>query len=374
MRWLALTAMVIVLGAPAVARAHQTAVTHVEVSVQGDDAQVVVLTAPADVAEKPLDLPYDPPPTDDQLRAGAVAIAAHVSGGIALSSGDAPCTLEAPFAEPTHDDGDFVRVTWTARCPSPLERLVVEYDLFFDIDENHEAVLRVSARGEHVDTVLRRGESRFVWDLGEPPPSGTLAFIRSGIDHIVFGFDHIAFVLTLLVAIVLARGDGGWRRRRFREALKATAWIVTSFTIAHSITLIAASLGYVSIAAKIVESAIALSIAYTAVENIVKPDVPWRFVLTFVFGLIHGMGFARMLAVMLPPDDVVVPLLAFNVGVELGQLAIVAITLPLWWFLCGAVGPERYRRLVMPALSALLAVLGLLWLAERLFEITILGF
>jgi hypothetical protein len=374
MRWLALTTLAIVLCAPGVARAHQTAVTHVEVSVEGDDARVVVLTAPADVAEKPLDLPYDPPPTDDQLRAGAVAIAAHVTRGITLSSGDAPCTALAPFAEPTHDDGDFVRITWTARCPAPLERLAIEYDLFFDIDENHEAVLRVSARGEHVDTVLRRGEARFVWDLGEPPPSGTMAFIRSGIDHILFGFDHIAFVLTLLVAIVLARGDLGWRRRRFREALRATAWIVTSFTVAHSITLIAASLGYVSVAARVVESAIALSIAYTAVENIVKPDVPWRFVLTFAFGLIHGMGFARVLAVLLPPDDVIVPLLTFNVGVELGQLAIVALTLPLWWLLCGAVGPERYRRVVMPALSAILAVLGALWLAERLFEITILGF
>ena len=129
-----------------------------------------------------------------------------------------------------------------------------------------------------------------------------------------------------------------------------------------------------SIPARVVESAIALSIAYTAVENIVRPDVPWCFVLTFAFGLVHGMGFARVLAVMLPPDDVIVPLLTFTVGVELGQLLIVSLTLPLWWLLCGALGADRYRRLAMPALSVVLATLGALWLAERLFDVTILGF
>jgi len=374
MRWLAFTcALLVVIAAPRAARAHQTGVTHVSITVDGDDARVSLLIAPSDIAE-PVGLLVDPPPSADAIRSVGGDIVAYVSRGIDVRDGDVRCPLGDGTVDMVENDGAFVHVNLVARCPGPIHRLVVDYDLFFDIDETHEAVLRVDAGGDHVDTVLRAGEARFVWDLGGGAPSGTLAFVRSGVEHILHGFDHIAFVLTLLVAIVLARDVSGWRRRRFVEALRATALIVTSFTVAHSITLIAASLGFVSIPAQIVESAIAISIVYTAIENVLRPDVPWRFVLTFAFGLVHGLGFARVLAVMLPPDDVIVPLLTFNVGVELGQLAIVAVALPAWWLLCGAVGPERYRRVAMPALSAILAVLGLLWLAERIFAITILGF
>jgi hypothetical protein len=128
------------------------------------------------------------------------------------------------------------------------------------------------------------------------------------------------------------------------------------------------------VSARIVEPTIAATIAYTAVENIVRPDVRWRYAVTFCFGLAHGLGFASVLAGSLPPGDVVVPLLAFNVGVELGQLAIVALSLPLLWLVAGRIGGERYRRLVLPALSVVLAILGVLWLVERVFEVTILGF
>ena len=348
-----LTVVGVLLTAPRPAHAHQSSLTHSQVTVDGADVAYRILITPEDLEEaKGEPIPY-------------------VTSRIAVLDGETPCP---PEDAATGTEGTFVVITWTARCPAPVTVLVIEYDLFFDLDDAHEAVLRVIARGDKADTVLKEGAARFVWELGEPPPSGTLAFIRSGVDHIVFGFDHIAFVLTLLLALVIARDVSGWRRRRLGESLRATALIVTSFTVAHSITLIAASLGYVSIPDKVVEAAIALSIAYTAIENIVRPDVRWRFALTFAFGLLHGLGFARMLEVQLPPDDVVVPLLAFNVGVELGQLAIVAIALPVLWVAAGALGGDRYRRLVLPALSAILAVLGLLWLVERVFEVTILGF
>jgi hypothetical protein len=348
-----LTVVGVLLTAPRPALAHQSSLTHSQVTVDGADVEYRILIAP------------------DDLKEAEGAPIPYVTSRIAVLDGETPCPAEGG-AEST--EGSFVKITWTARCPAPVTVLVIEYDLFFDLDDAHEAVLRVVARGDKADTVLKEGASRFVWELGEPPPSGTLAFIRSGIDHIVFGFDHIAFVLTLLLALVIAREIDGWRRRRLREALRATALIVTSFTVAHSITLIAASLGYVSVPGKLVEAAIALSIAYTAIENIVRPDVRWRFALTFAFGLLHGLGFARMLEVQLPPDDVIVPLLAFNVGVELGQLAIVALVLPLLWLVAGRIGGERYRRHVLPALSIVLAILGVLWLIERVFEVTVLGF
>jgi len=338
------------------AHAHQASLTHSDVVVDGDTVRYAILIAPADL---------------DQSAGPTPAHLAYVLDHIEIADGDTPCPAEdaALVAE-----GAFTRVTWTARCPAPIARLVIAYAMFFEHDPTHEAVLRVHAAGDDADTLLADGHARFVWDLAGAPPSGTLAFVRSGVDHILDGFDHICFLLALLVAIVIARPAGGaWALRSVGQTLGATAILVTSFTVAHSITLIAASLGAVDLPARLVETIIALSIAYTAVENLIRPDVRWRHVLTFGFGLLHGLGFARMLEVLLPPDDVVVPLLAFNVGVELGQLVIVAIALPVVMLLARGLGAERYRRLALPVVSAALAILGVLWLVERLFEVTILG-
>ena len=156
-------------------------------------------------------------------------------------------------------------------------------------------------------------------------------------------------------------------------AIKTTAVIITAFTIAHSASLIAASLGYISLPSRFVESMIALSIAYTAFENIIKPDVAWRFYLTFGFGLIHGLGFASTLSVLLPPSGVIVPLLCFNVGVELGQLTIVVIALPVFYIVARGLGAHLYRRTVMPAISVGIFVLGAIWLFERVLQVTIIG-
>jgi hypothetical protein len=141
--------------------------------------------------------------------------------------------------------------------------------------------------------------------------------------------------------------------------------VITAFTIAHSLSLISAALGWVHLPSRLVESLIAVSIAYTAAENIVRPDVRWRFVLTFGFGLVHGLGFASTLAVQLPPRDVIVPLLCFNVGVEIGQLMIVLVALPVFFAIAQRAGADTYRRRVMPAISAAIFVAGVVWVVQR---------
>jgi hypothetical protein len=146
--------------------------------------------------------------------------------------------------------------------------------------------------------------------------------------------------------------------------LRSTATVITAFTIAHSISLIAAALGYVTLPSRVVESLIAVSIAYTAAENVVRPNVRWRFWVTFGFGFVHGLGFASTLAVQLPPRDVIVPLLCFNVGVELGQLMIVGVALPFFYVLA-RVYRDSYRWVVMPAISESIFVAGLVWVFER---------
>jgi hypothetical protein len=371
-RWLPTLALLALLAAPRPAAAHVASLTHSQVDVDGENVRYTIKIAPADLAEA-LGVPTEPPPTAAQIELGTAKIVAYVteridveSSGVVCPAGDGGLVLDA--------DG-LVAVSWIARCGAPVTNLAIDYTLFFDLDPTHEAVIRVVAPGwSPLRTILDADGSRLEWDLSEPPPSGTWAFIRSGIDHILFGFDHIAFVLTLLLALVITRDPKhDWTLRSLGKTFAAMGLIVTSFTIAHSITLIAASLGWVRVPSQLVESVIALSIAYTAIENIVRPDVRWRFVLTFGFGLLHGLGFARMLEVLLPPDDVVVPLLAFNVCVELGQLVVVACALPVFWLLARTIGGRNYRRYALPAMSALLAIAGLLWLAERLLEVTILG-
>jgi hypothetical protein len=196
-----------------------------------------------------------------------------------------------------------------------------------------------------------------------------LAWIHAGIDHIFSGRDHIAFVLSLLLVVMLYRGAGSggptWHTRALAPTLRSTATVVTAFTIAHSMSLIAASLGWVHLPGQLVESLIALSIVYTAFEDIVRPDVRWRYALTFGFGLVHGLGFASVLAELLPPHDVIVPLLCFNLGVELGQLSIVLVALPVLFAVARWLGAERYRRGLMPVLAGIIVVLGLNWLIGR---------
>ncbi len=223
------------------------------------------------------------------------------------------------------------------------------------------ATIQTIVRADHAQTTLRPGEA----------PS-LLAWVKTGMDHIYEGIDHILFVLALLLVVMLYRGAGTWHTRAFLLTLRSTALVITAFTIAHSISLIAAALGYIALPGGFVEAVIALSIAYTAAEDVVKPDVTWRYWLTFGFGLIHGLGFASVLAELLPPTDVVVPLLCFNVGVEIGQLSIVLVALPVFYAVARVAGGDRYRRRVLPFFAGIIFLAGLTMLVERLLGVRIL--
>jgi len=368
-------AVVVFAAWPGTAAAHQTSVKPVTIAVDGASARVEVRAAAGDVVEA-LDLPPDATPTPAQIAAGAPRVSSLVADWVSLGASGQTCRITAPGTAVAPDDARFVLVHWTAICRGPIRALTLDFGGLFEIDPTQSIVLTLTAPdASPFETIVAADQSPLTVTLGEH--GGALAFIRHGIDHILYGYDHVAFVLALLLVVILGRdlGEGsGWRPRGLGEALRKTATIVTSFTIAHSLTLIAASMGWVHLPSRLVESLIAVSIAYTAIENIVRPDVRWRFVLTFGFGLMHGLGFAGVLADLLPPDDVLPPLLAFNVGVELGQLLIVLAALPALALICRAVGAARYRRIVMPALSSVIALLGLLWLVERAFAVKILGF
>lgn len=173
-------------------------------------------------------------------------------------------------------------------------------------------------------------------------------FMQLGIDHIFRGYDHVLFLLGLLLVA------GGWRRLLL---------IVTSFTVAHSITLALSTLGLIQPSPRIIEIIVALSIAWVGFENLVAREFRYRWVLTFVFGLAHGFGFASVLQNMqLEREGLLLALLMFNLGVEAGQLVIVAI----FWPLLQQLARTRHRTTIVRAASVVIMLFGILWLAERI--------
>lgn len=356
---LAAVAALALVGAARPAQAHQTSVKYVDVTIEGARATIEMIVAPGDVTE-PLGLAADAQPT--VAEAVTPQVAAHVARWIAVADASgAPCTSSAARAR-ADAERRFVVVSWEVSC-GDLARLALDFGAFFAVDVRHEAIVTIREHGAPADAAVVRASDP-VLRIRAGDPTGLGGWIASGVEHIWEGRDHVSFVLALLLAVVLVRVSGSWAARRPLATLRSAAAIITAFTVAHSLSLIAASLGWVHLPGRLVEAVIAFSILYTAIENIVRPDVRWRFVLTFGFGLVHGLGFASVLAELLPPDHVIGPLLGFNLGVELGQLAIVVVALPLIWLLARAQG-ERYRRRTMPALSIGIGVIAVKWLAER---------
>ena len=177
-----------------------------------------------------------------------------------------------------------------------------------------------------------------------------LRFLALGIQHIFTGYDHLAFLLAVLLT-------GG--------SLSSNARIITSFTIAHSLTLALATFGVVTLPATIVEPLIAASIVFVGVENLVRRQVAARWLVTFGFGLVHGLGFASILqelGIGAMGTQAAVPLLSFNLGVELAQVLIAALILPLIWRL------QRRPAFVLkhvPALSLSVTLAGVYWFVTR---------
>jgi hypothetical protein len=196
-----------------------------------------------------------------------------------------------------------------------------------------------------------------------------LSYIQQGAHHIWIGYDHILFLVTLLLSAVLIRTGREWLPvEDFSAAFWSTAKVVTAFTLAHSVTLSVAAFGLVELPSRLVESVIAASIVVAAINNLFPIVTRRLWVAAFVFGLMHGFGFASVLNEFgLPPDRKLTALLSFNVGVELGQLAIVVGVLPILFL---ARRSLAYTRVVMPVGSVVIALVATLWLVERATGVT----
>lgn len=286
--------------------------------------------------------------------------------GIARGDRDA-CRLQPRdmlFDE--HVDGGYAVLRFTVQCPTRPAQLAVHYALLFDLDPNHRGLLDVRAMGSDQAFVLADQNRSTTFNLGSPDRLAQLrAFVDEGIWHILKGYDHILFLLTLLLPAVVLYRDGLWQpRESLRQALLDILKVVTAFTVAHSVTLTLAVNGLVNLPSRWVESGIALTVLLGALNNLFPIVRERRWAVAFAFGLIHGLGFASVLADLgLHGWNLALALIGFNAGVEVGQLAIVLVFIPVAYALRET---RFYRRAFMPGGAIVIGCLAAYWLTIRL--------
>ena len=259
-------------------------------------------------------------------------------------------TIENSDVE-TINDRQFAVINLNYRLEQRPQKLILDYNMFLDdSDPSHANYATIKLDGKQQEAVLSY-ESREL-AIGEVTfMQSATQFLLLGLEHIFTGYDHILFVISLLFGA-----------KTFKNILS----LVTAFTIAHSFTLILATLEIVQLPGRFVESAIALSIIYVALINIFSPDSKHQPWLAFGFGLIHGFGFAGILSEMrLDGNHLATSLLSFNIGIEIGQLIIVSVVFPiLLWVKKLTFKPVKW---VIPGASVAILAFGLVWFFERAF-------
>jgi len=432
-------ALALLMAMAPLAQAHKASDAYLTLRVDGSTVDARIDIALRDL-DRDLDLDTD---ADDQLtwkevRTRWTDIAALARRDVHLRADGARCTpgvtpapvppAEAP-ALAQHSDGTYavLRTHWL--CTAPVQALSVEYTLFANTDPTHRGIARIARAQATADApapqlaVLSPGKGWHRFTLpalpavatpdaasstlasappapaampATPPPGSVdaaatppaesaastfLGFVREGVHHILIGYDHILFLLSLLLPAVWIRSvkpdpRTGLGRARWvpandlRHALTSVLKVVTAFTVAHSITLALSVLDVVDPPSRWVESVIAASVVLAALNNLWPLVSEARWKLTFAFGLVHGFGFASALKdAGLAKGALAAPLVGFNVGVEIGQLCIVAVVLPLAWSLRGT----RTYRGAFAGGSLAIAAVAALWLVQRAFDLSLIA-
>jgi hypothetical protein len=268
-----------------------------------------------------------------------------------------------------HVDGAYAVLRFVAECPVRPVQLAVRYSLLFGLDPNHRGLLDLRTDNSSQAAVFSQDTQMLTFGLNKPRAWPQFrAFVAEGVWHILHGYDHVLFLLTLLLPAVVLYQRGRWEARSsLREAMLDIAKVVTAFTVAHSLTLSLAVLGWINAPSRIVESVIAVTVVLGALNNLFPVVTQRRWLVAFVFGLVHGLGFASVLRDLgLEQGSLALALLGFNVGVELGQLAIVLVLVPIAYQLRASL---FYRRVVMPGGAAVIGGLATYWFVIRAFGV-----
>jgi hypothetical protein len=296
---------------------------------------------------------------DALARGGAVE--ERLARGLHVASGGADCPIvERSLAA---DGAATLAARFRFACAGTA--FALRYDLFFDVDPLHSGYTKLGDGTTHVfraaDRALALGAARSIWGSARE-------YLLLGVEHIFTGYDHLAFLAALLLATGLAHRssrEGSAIPNLPRRALRDVLQIVTAFTAAHSLTLIASTLRPGLLGTAWVEPGIALSIAYVGFENLRARPPARRWLIVFAFGLVHGLGFSSVLReIGLPAQGLVLSLLAFNLGVELGQLAVVSVVLPLV-LVAARRRPAAFERWGLRGGSLAIALAGVVWFVLR---------
>jgi len=334
--------------------AHDPGLSYLELNIGAKQTSVKLTFAREEIAAIiPIDTDQDSQITQTEIDAARAPIEELARRAIVIN-------VDGRDLQPTSVSaflGDSNALHFNLLYPALTEgRLKISAPLLGRLARGHRQFLTVydQAGRKLSEKLLDAHNNQFESGLDSPSspndrPNAFGQFFWLGVEHILSGFDHLAFLFALLIV---------------GSTLREAAKIITSFTVAHSITLAIATFNLVNLPSGIVEPLIALSIIYVGVENLFRREVKKRWLLTFGFGLVHGFGFASVLREMGigAQGSAAIPLLSFNLGVEAGQIAIAAFILPLIWKLKSH---QTFALRFAPICSLLISVAGGYWLIER---------
>lgn len=348
------------------ASAHQLSTAYLELKTDSNDPNVFSGVWQMDVADLEYIINFDQNQDGDitwrEVLDQKINLDAFVMSSLLASQNGSQCAMSLTGAlQLTHRfNQPYLVMPIQLNC-FDSGAITVQYQALFNDNPNHKAIAAINGQ----PFVFSAKQPDYQFDSGSTGYMATFVeFTYQGMLHIWKGLDHILFLVALLLTCVLVRHEGKWQENQSSKRIfTQTAWIVTAFTIAHSITLTATALDVINPNIQWVEVGIAISVLLAALNN-VWPVVLRLGWITFAFGLLHGMGFASVLGDLgLSQEYTVLSVLAFNLGVELGQLAILAVAIPLLL----VVKPYQwYRKWLMPSGSLTIGLIALAWSVERI--------
>lgn len=345
-----LLSLALVCATPQSAFAHRTSLAISKVSVSGDEVLYRLSVSAHDLAVAlgiETDLVSPVPQSAFESETGALT--RYLQERLRITSAGVRCAPQTPAVDYTRLPENLL-LSIVFVCPDAVRRLGIDYGLFFDIDPRHRGLGRLVLPDAEEEFLIDRSLTRLEWTIDQPATASAAHFGRIfhlGVEHILLGYDHLLFLLALLMVAA-----------RFWIMVK----VVTAFTLAHSLTLALAWYGVIEAPQRAVEILIAASIAYVAVENLLGRGAGHRALVAGGFGLVHGLGFYSVLSALgLAGGNAATTLLAFNLGVEAGQLAIVAIAFaPLAWW-----ARQPWYQPSMNACSGVILVVAGFWIVQR---------
>ena len=358
MKSLLLASIILLVMVPAQGQAHETRFTGIDLNF--NTPGVARLAVEIDLLDLELAVAIDDNLDGSihwyEYQNNRADIVSYIMHSLTISANDEACDFDPMPSQGGLRTGQSPSVVtvFAIECSNPAGLFEFENRLLTGIDPDAAAMLSISGAGAKKTILLEQGR-QFVEIADTGFIRANVTFFQEGIRHILIGFDHLVFLLLLILP---AASNGNWRERA-----SAVAGIVTAFTLAHSVTLALSATGLLTLPSQAVEIVIATSVILAGMINLVKPTHRMGWLLAYAFGLVHGFGFASALAELAIADGLeLLNLAAFNIGVEVGQIVLVALALPLLFFI--AKNASRYRQ-ISGLLSVSATALGAFWLLER---------